>query len=179
MWVIKKDNKFISYLIILISLFILFLITLEQYKQLQHNLDKRNELNSSIKQKREQILKNDKIKEKIQKNSQTTEKFLLEIKEDELIDYIYSYVENTDSEESRIEIKSINISEWKKNELWFNETNINISAVVSNENTMKRFVDFFNSSDSKYNFYIDNFTYPNDGRSGSYKIDIPLKILYK
>lgn len=179
MWIIKKENKFVSYLIILISLFILFIVTLDQYKIVQENLDNNSNLQAESDQKMDQVKKNDEIRSKIKKDENLTNKYLISIKEDELIDYIYTYVYNTDSSENSIKIKGISISESKKNELWFLETDIVLSAKVSNEKTMKRLLDFFVSENSKYKFFIDNFTYPNDWRTWEYTLDIPLKIFYK
>jgi hypothetical protein len=57
------------------------------------------------------------IKADIKSDSGEYSKYMVEIKEDELIDYIYTYVESTNSEDGIINIKNINISEPKKNEL--------------------------------------------------------------
>lgn len=179
MWVIKKENKFVSYLIILISLFVLFIFTLEQYKQMQINLDNNLQLLSKSNEKYQQIQKNDKIREKIKNNEIETNKYLVTIKEDEIIKYIYWYIEDTNSSENKVEIKSIDISEPKKNDLGFLETDINLSVKVSNDITMKRLLYFFVSESSKYKFFIDNFTYPNDWRMWSYSLEIPLKVFYK
>lgn len=179
MGVIKKDNKFVSYLIILLALFILILVTLNQYKVLQENLDNNYNIKTKIDEKTEIINKNDEIRSKIKEDISYTEKYLVDIKENEIIDYIYSYIEKSDSPDSRINIKSIDITEWKKNELWFLESNIKLSLQVSNEKTLKRLLDFFTSKDSKYNFFITNFNYPNDWREWSFNVEIPLKIFYK
>lgn len=178
MWIIKKENKFVSYLIILISLFILFIVALNQYKKIQVNLDNNQSLKLEKEKKSEQVTKNNNIRAKIKNDENITNKYLISIKEDELIDYIYSYVEKN-TIDSVIEIKGISISESKKNELWFLETDISLSVKVSDEKTMKRLLNFFISEDSKYKFFIDTFTYPNDWRTLSYTLDIPLKIFYK
>jgi hypothetical protein len=78
-----------------------------------------------------------------------------------------------------VEIQNISISKWNRNELGFTETNLDLSLIVSDEETMKRILDFFASTSSKYNFIIDNFNYPNDWRTKSFNINIPLKIFYK
>lgn len=179
MWYIKKDNKFVSYLILLFSLFILFLLTLKQYENMQVNFDKKSELETEINEKRNTIKKYNDISEKIKIDDKILKKYLTNIHEDELIDYIYSYVENSNTDESVIEIQNLSISKGIKNELGFNQTNLDLSLIVSNEDTMKRILDFFASPSSKYNFIIDNFSYPNDWRTKSFNVNIPLKIFYK
>jgi hypothetical protein len=104
---------------------------------------------------------------------------LVEVKEDEVIDYIYSYVEWINSEKGIINIKSIRFSEGKKNELGFLESDVQLSLVVSDEDMLLRFLDFLVSPKSQYNFFIDNFSYPNDGRTWSFSVNVPLKIFYK
>jgi hypothetical protein len=44
---------------------------------------------------------------------------------------------------------------------------------------MNKFLDFLTSPSSQYNFFLDNFSYPNDGRKGAFSVNIPLKIFYK
>lgn len=179
MWYINKDSKFTSYLIILFSLFILFLFTQNQYETLQVNLDKNNELNKNHLEKRNIIAKDNKISAKMKVDDKILWKYLVNINENELIDYIYSYIEDSNTDGSIIEVQDLSISKWDKNELGFNETDLNLSITVSDEDTMKRILDFFVSPNSKYNFIIDNFTYPNDWRTRSFAVNIPLKIFYK
>ena len=167
MWIIKKENKFVSYLIIFISLFILFIFAFEQYKIVQLNLDKNSQLEVKIKEKEAKINENIEIKKRINDDKNLT-KYTVNIKEDELINYIYNHIsENNFSSENKIEIKSLSISESSKNELWFLETNLILSVKVSNDESMKNLLDFFVSENSKYKFFIDSFTYPNDWRMWS------------
>ncbi len=178
MWSIKNNNKFVSYLIILFALFILFLVTFKQYEELQVNLDIKNEIEFKKLEKAEIIEKNKIIETKLKNDENITKKFLVNVTEDEIIEYIYNYVEDYNTNSSKIYITEISLTEWVKNDLWFLESNINLSANVSNYETMKRFLDFFVSPNSKYNFFIDNFNFPNDWREWSFNINIPLKIYF-
>ena len=83
MWYIKKDNKFVSYLILLFSLFILFLLTLKQYENMQVNFDKKSELETEINEKRNTIKKYNDISEKIKIDDKILKKYLTNIHEDE------------------------------------------------------------------------------------------------
>jgi hypothetical protein len=86
------------------------LLTTKQYEELQVNLDQKNELENEINDKRDTIKKYNEITAKMKTDDKILKKYLVEIKEDELIDYIYSYVENSNTEESIVEIQNISIS---------------------------------------------------------------------
>ena len=120
-----------------------------------------------------------KIKLKSSSNSKDIKKFSNPIKEDEMINYIYSYIENSSFLDSNIVIKDISMSTAKQNELWFQEIDLSISLRVSSEEAMINFLNFILSKDSKYSFFINNFTYPNDDRDWSFNVSIPLKVFYK
>ena len=119
MWSIKKDNTFISYLIILASLFVLVLFTRGEYEKLQSNLDIRDSHLASVEEKKEELNRLNKIKASINDDDKEYVKYVTDIKEDELIDYLYTYIESLNSEKGIVNIKNINISEPKKNELGF------------------------------------------------------------
>ena len=179
MWTIKKDNTFISYLIILASLFILVLFTRGEYEKLQSNLDIRDSHLATVSEKKEELNRLNQIKANIKSDDTEYKKYLASIKEDELIDYLYTFIESLNSEKGIVNIKNINISEPKKNELGFTQTDIAIQIIVSNESTMNRFLDFLTSPSSQYNFFLDSFSYPNDGRKWAFSVNIALKIFYK
>jgi uncharacterized protein YdcH (DUF465 family) len=155
------------------------LFTRGEYEKLQSNLDIRDTHAAKLIEKKEELNRLNKIKADINSDSTEYMKYVTEIKEDELIDYIYTYVESTNSEKGIINIKNINISEPKKNELGFTQTDLAIQIIVSNEATMNKFLDFLTSPASQYNFFLDSFSYPNDGRKGAFSVNIPLKIFYK
>lgn len=179
MWKFKnQNNTFISYLIILISLFILFLITYKQYEQLQLNFDEKNQLSSEEITLSNEVKELENLSNKLKEDNTKIKKYLQWFSEDEIIKYIYDYVENYNKEENIIYITNISMTKWIKNDLWFMQSNINLSVNVSNYDTMKRFLDFFTSNNWKYNFIIDNFNFPNDGREGSFNLNIPLKVYY-
>ena len=179
MWIIKSNNKFVSYLIILFSLFVLFLVTYNQYEILQENLVVKQDLQIESDDKNKEITKNSEIESKMKNDINITKKYLSSVKEEEIIEYIFDYVENYNTDNSKIYLIDISLSEWSKNDLWFNQSNINLSVNVSNFETMKRFLDFFVAPNSKYNFIIDSFNFPNDWREWSFNLNIPLKIYYK
>jgi len=82
MWSIKKDNTFISYLIILASLFVLVLFTRGEYEKLQSNLDIRDSHLASVEEKKEELNRLNKIKASINDDDKEYVKYVTDIKED-------------------------------------------------------------------------------------------------
>jgi hypothetical protein len=73
----------------------------------------------------------------------------------------------------------MSLKEEKVNEIWFSQTDIILNLRVSNEDRMYKILDFFIKEDSKYKFFIDSFSYPNNVQDTALNITIPLKIFYK
>jgi hypothetical protein len=101
------------------------------------------------------------------------------VKEDEIIDYLYSYIEETNRRNWITLIKNISISNPKKTEIWFNETDINLTLTIPNEKKLKTILLFLTSSKSKYNFFINSFNYPYGKNDWDFTVTLPLKLLYK
>ena|GEM_PF-2865072 len=120
----------------------LVLFTRGEYEKLQSNLDIRDSHLASVEEKKEELNRLNKIKASINDDDKEYVKYVTDIKEDELIDYLYTYIESLNSEKGIVNIKNINISEPKKNELGFTQTDIAIQIIVSNELTMNQFLDF-------------------------------------
>ena len=193
MSVYRKDNKFISYLILLISLFVIVLFTKDQFNVMQEKLDSKNTYNKELKLKREKLDSINKIKNELNSNNgaekssefKEVEKYNISFSENELIDYFYGYIESLESIDSKglkaqeLVIKNINFSEWIKNELWFIESNINLNISVLDENAMLKFIDFLTDEESKYKIFIETFSYPNNKKEWWLDLVIPLKLFYR
>lgn len=188
----KNNSKIWSYFIILIALFIIVLVIKNQIFDIQANLDQKTEQTKKLKDLKDEVKKMGELKEKLEKDKDSeVNKYLENIKEDEIIDYIYREVENInlnqDGDRNQIKIKNISISKWEKNELWFLESNISLNLWVESENKLKKLLDFFNDKNSKYKFFISSFSMPKytnkieDEAAIKTEMDItiPLKIFYK
>jgi hypothetical protein len=107
-------------------------------------------------------------------------KYLKEVKEDELIEYFYGFISNNKSWSWYTIIDSINFDKWTKNEYWFNESKINLIITVSDEQKMFELLDFITSEESSYQFFIDNFSFPNDtDNKWGFQVTIPIRMFYK
>lgn len=182
----NNSNKFVWYIIILISLFIIILFAKDQLMQIQVNNDEKVINEFKFQEKRNEITRLDEIKKKLNTSEVNIEKYLISedgewIKENEIIDYIYSKIEddNLKYTDGIAVIKNISITEWSVNEMWFMESNVTLNLKVPSEDRMFKILNFFSSKDSKYQFFIDTFTYPNVETESSFNITLPLKIFYK
>jgi len=170
------NQKTISYLLIIISVFLLLFVITDQYNKMQEKLDNRASLVNQLKTKQKDFLALNSLKKSLSKNKGVIEKYTKNFTEDEMIKYIYDYT--IDPSKGKIVIKNMDFSKWVKNELWFIESDINLSIRVENEQAMLNFIDFLTKKDSTYTFFINNFSYPYDNREGSFDVNIPLKLFY-
>jgi len=175
----KENNKFISYFIMLITFFILILVTKGIIVNIQENNDLKDSYKIELDSKTEQLEKINKKKIMLNKSSENIDKYNIVVKEDEIIDYLYSYIEETNRRNWITLIKNISISNPKKTEIWFNETDINLTLTIPNEKKLKTILLFLTSSKSKYNFFINSFNYPYGKNDWDFTVTLPLKLLYK
>lgn len=176
---INNQNKLLFYFLLLLSLFLLISFTKDSYLSVLKNMDtvetKKTELNEKIK-----ISKELEAISKSTANDKDLLKYTHEVKEDELIDYFYNYVSISRSWSWFTIIDSINFEKWSKNEYSFNEGRINLLLTVSDEQEMFKMLDFITSENSKYKFFIDNFSFPNDtSKEWGFQVNIPIRMFYK
>lgn len=176
---LEKNNKFNSYLIILLWLFILVFFTRTQITAFQENSETKEIKQIELDNIREKHKKLNKQSEELVNDTTIVEKYLVTINEDELVDYIYWYIEILNRGSDITYINSLSVSEWKKSEIGFLESKISLNLNVPSEIKLKTILNFLTKQDSKYNFYIESFNYPKVDPSRSFNINIPLKVLYK
>lgn len=174
-----KNNKVLNYFMVLISLFIVVLFTSGQFVKLQENKDVSSQLENEIQEVRKQLEKLEDIKKQITQSWASTQRYLTQFSEDEILDYLYTYQETSNNAQGNLQITSINLSQGVLNDYGFYEKEIMVEAIVSDEMVMMTFLDYLVAEDAKYRFFIEGFSYPNDDRQGGYNIAIPLKIFYR
>lgn len=177
----NKNNNFISYLIILLWLFILVFITKSQIYAIPENNNIKNQLISEESEKRIILRRLEINKEEFysssNKKAKEIEKYLVDIKEDEVINFIYWQITNNYTFK-RVWINTLSISEGTMWELWFREATIWLNIKVENEGVLIDVLKTLLNQD-KYNLYIDTLSYPYDKWDRSFTVNIPIKILYK
>ncbi|MDP2090084.1 MAG: hypothetical protein Q8K30_00675 [Candidatus Gracilibacteria bacterium] len=179
MSIYNKNNKFVSYIIILFSLFILVLFTSDKIKEIYENKDLKETYTLSLNDKKAKLTELNTLKNSLVNSKADLDKYNVIIKEDEIIDYIYSTIESKNDRNGTSSINSLNISEPIKTELGFNETLITINIRVANEAKLKEILDVFLGKKSKYLFYISSFSFPYGETQEKFSVTIPLKILHK
>ena len=184
-----KNNQFLSYIVVLLSLFILVLFTKDEIMSVQSNLDEREQLNTQLKEVRIKQEDLQKIALEVEQEDSVTARYLKNeiiddeevylYSEDKIVDYFYDYADNINSWSGQLLINSINISEEKENDLGFFEMSIDVSAQVWDIIVMKAFLDYLIAEDSKYQFFIESYYHPLDGREGNFNMKLPLKVFYR
>ncbi len=177
---IKKNNNFISYLIILLWLFILVFFTKAQIYAVPENNDMKSKLVEEEKSKRKQLTRLE-IQQKELNNSSSKKfkeisKYETKINDYEVIEFIYWHIFTNFGWAASI--KSLSIWDERVWELWFMESSIWLELKISNEKKMIQLLKFLLNQD-KYNFFIESFSYPYKKSSRPFTIRIPIKVLYK
>jgi len=176
----NQNSKFISLFLLLISFFIIVFFTKWIFYDLQGNLDTNAKDIKELDAKKEELWKLDSLKKSLQKgDDKEIEKYTIPFREDILSAYIYEYVENTNWQGWFIAIKDLNFSEGTINEYGFKEWKFDISARISDEISLLRFLSFLTSKDSKYKFFIENFSYSDSSWVWGFNVSIPLRVFYK
>lgn len=178
MSIYNNNNKFVSYLIILASLFILVLFTKDKVQSINENLDLKETYTNTLKESKTKLTELNNLKNSLASSQENLDKYNVVINEDEMIDYIYSSIEKTNGRNGITTIKNVDISEPAETELWFKESLINLSLRIPNEEKLKQILDVFTSKDNRYNFIVTSFTFPYGSTEWNFSVTIPLKILH-
>lgn len=179
MYTYNKNNKFVSYLVFLLSLFVLILFTNDIFSKIQENKDSVQKYNTELEAKKNSLKELNDLKIKLNNSDIDIEKYNIEISDSEIMDYIYSNIEKLSSTDWIIIINNILIWDTRKTEIWFKETVINISLKIPNEKKLKEVFNFLTSKDSKYNFILWSLSFPYWNLNSDFNINIPLRILHK
>lgn len=181
----KKNKKFIEMFLVLISLFIFIIFIRGSYSDLITNMDLNEKKIKIYKEKLNEISYLSKTQKELegfngweesQKYSEIKKYFKKadEISEDMIIQEIYWFANNRIN---GVKILWLSMEKGVKNELWFIELRLNISATVKDEKVMKHFFNFL-IKDSKYKIFIDSFNMPKEPSILWYRIQIPATIFY-
>ena len=159
------NNKFFSYIILLFSLFILALFTKGEFSKVQENLDSKEGYTFEKQEKESKLQELNALRERLKQDSYEWSEYVKKLSaiatEDKLIDYIYGYVEDSSDKDPEILVKDVSLAELNKNELWFNQLDLNVGLRVSSELAMINFLNFILDKESEYFFFINKFSYPN------------------
>lgn len=109
-------------------------------------------------------------------------KYVKEVKENEVLKFIYGeiYKLNSNKLASQITINSISISEPKENIIKFLESDITLNLQVPSRDKLKDILNVFTKT-SEYKFFITSLNFDDSNLVGGngFSVTIPLKILHK
>lgn len=188
-----NNKKMISYFLLIISVCVLFLFTKNMIFDVQANLEKKTQQEALVQEKTNELNRLSKLKNV---NSEEVEKYVKEIKENEIIEYVYGLIEtlNLSRELGRgsISVQNLTLTQPKQNEYGFLETDINLQIQVTSETKMKKLLDRLVAEDAPYKIFITSFAYETPDvttsesvsathgqQSEAFSVTIPLKIFYK
>lgn len=181
----NKDKRFTTYLMFLFALFILLFFTKWAYSDLQVKISEKKEYEAlsgkssisaaeKIQSKLEKIQKN--LNDENSEERQLTDKYRVPFNEDELLQYFYW---NVKSDNSNLNITSMNLNSRDENEFWFKEWFIDLEISVNDTNWLMRFLEGILSEKAKYRFFIEDFDIPEEEEWVDMDVSVALKIFYK
>lgn len=198
-----NNEKMTSIAIILVSLSILVLFWKSQISSFFENREIKSNLSierDELKEEYEKIsaidwylkwTKSDKELENFISKSEISKlkeikleipKYVKEVKENEVLKFIYSeiYKLNSNKLASQITINSISISEPKENIIKFLESDITLNLQVPSRDKLKDILNVFTKT-SEYKFFITSLNFDDSNLVGGngFSVTIPLKILHK
>lgn len=175
----SANKKFLSYILIVVSLFILIFFVQWQYSSYKNNLELRDEKKILLNQKDQKLWSFQALKNKLNTVNNNLAQYNAYEDDASLLEYFYENIEQMNKAQSIIRIKSIHFSDEIKNDLWFLEKTISINISISNEEALTDFLTFIGDKKSKYAFFIETFSYPSHLWNGPLHLEIPVKIFYK
>ncbi len=175
----NNQNKLLFYFLIVLSLFIIVFFAKDLYKSVLSNMDIVETKQIEADSQRKVATKLEEVKKNVWKNQQI-KKYDKEVKEDELITYFNDWVHNNKTWSWYTIIDSMSFDQWTINEYGFKEGKINLFVTVSDEEEMIAMLNFIRSEESEYQFFIDNFSFPNDpNNKWAFQVNIPIRMFYK
>ena len=96
-------------------------------------------------------------------SSELSEKIMIlskEFSEIEVFNYFHNYTRTLDGTRDMIVLREISFSPAELSDIGFQKTRIDISMVVSSEETLFNFMQYLTEDTGEYKFFIPNFSYP-------------------
>ncbi len=178
-----KKNNFVVYLLLLLSFFILLFFTKNIYSDIQVQSDTKLLKQTELQKKQATLQKLNDLQTKLKDSGSEAldeiQWFTGAFNDEDIVEYIYSYAQKINLTNDRLVIRDLSISEAWMSDIWFNEGNVQVSAVFSSEDTLLNFISFLTSKWEKYRFYIDTFEYNMNESSGNIQASIPLILYYQ
>ena len=173
-----NQNKILSMLLILLSLFIFVIFTKDSYSELLINMNAHEESDILYNSTKEELNILSKRSKELKWSGSWAEtaKYLKWLKEDEIIRELYWYVEES-SKNWELKLLSTTFNKWSKNEMGFNEVTIQVNVRVPNMKALSSFLDFIVDNED-YKFFVTQLSLPRETNK-KFNIQIPITYFYK
>lgn len=180
---IHTQSIFLSYICILFAFFVLLFFTKNIFSTLQVSFEERDQANIQLQVGKETLTSLNELKKKLDEQweeSPMEVKWLAtEFSDSDILEYIYAYASKVNTGEERLIVRDLSFSDSIQTDIGLSQVKIDLSIIVSSENTLFKFLNFLTSDTEKYKFYITNFSYPMNETTWNIQVNIPLNLYYK
>lgn len=177
------QKTFLAYLLILAALFMIALVWVPQYQSMIAAQDEKQTQEALLKTASDRLQKLQDIRQVMQNQAGEDQVIIQQLSQEfveaEVFEYIHEYTRSLPSRRDIIVLRDMSFWGTQTTDLWFQSTDITLSFVVSSEQTLFRFIDFLNSSEGKYAFFIPSFSYPLGEVQGNFSVDLPLTLYHR
>lgn len=178
-----RKKVFLSYASVLAWFFILALIALPLYQRLISQLDLQNQKEAELHRETQKLQDLQDIRSKMQEVwgdiSDKISVLSKEFSEIEVFEYLHNYTRTLSGSREMIVIRDMSFSAPELSDIGFQKTSVNLSLVVSSEETLFNLMRFLSEDGNEYKFFIPNFTYPLGEVQGNFSVQLPLVLYHR
>ena len=178
----KKSQKvFMSYLFVVLWLFVVTLLVVPSYQNLIIDLEDRSAKNIEYERQETRLQELQEIRSSMQNSEneivETIALFSKEFIEYQVFEYLHDYMRSVPG--NRILIRDITFSWPSESDIWFLRTQVQLSVVVANEEVLFNFMNYLTSADNEYRFFIPSFSYALWEVGGNFVAQLPLTLYHR
>ncbi|MCH8518669.1 hypothetical protein LAT59_02825 [Candidatus Gracilibacteria bacterium] len=180
---IQKNSQkiFVSYVLVLAGFFIIALITVPLYQNIIVESEARALQERELERESQRLQELQDIRVLMQsEDNEVVEKIEVlskEFVEADIFAYLHEYTRSLASRRDMIVFRDMSFGTPQSTDLGFQSTTVNLSFVVSSEETLFNFMDFLTRDGGDYKFFIPSFSYELGELEGNFPVQLPL-ILY-
>ena len=178
----KKSQKvFVSYLLIVLWLFIITMMVVPFYQNLLIEVESRSIKNIELQRQEARLQELQDIRNAMQNPDNEivdmATLFSKEFVEYEVFEYLHNYVRSIPW--NRILIRDITFSWPSGSDIWFQRTQVQLSVIVANEEVLFNFMNYLTSADNDYRFFIPSFNYALGEVDWNFVAQLPLTLYHR
>lgn len=179
----KNQKIFLSYLFVVIWLFILSIIAYPIYQDIILKNEERSSVQSELANQSERLYELQKVHELIQNQDdelfQRIENLSQEFQEFEIFEHIHDYTRTLPWRPNVLALREIRFWWTDRTDTWFSRTTVDLSLVVSNEATLFNFFQYLTDDTERFRFYIPSFSYDLWNLEWSFAVQVPLTLYHR